>query len=241
MSGRIVLVTGGARGIGRAIVERFLAEGDRVWFNDMSQEVIDETVSELGENTVGRLCNVTDFEAVKGLIQEIVKTEGRLDVLINNAGITRDGLIMRMSEDQWDSVIEVNLKGVFNLIRHSVKPMMKQRSGSIINISSVVALTGNAGQVNYTASKAGVIGMTRTLALELSSRNIRVNAVAPGFIETKMTAHLSDEERKKLCDGIPLGRTGSPKDIANMCHFLASDSASYVTGQVMNVDGGLRM
>jgi 3-oxoacyl-[acyl-carrier protein] reductase len=241
MSGRTVLVTGGARGIGRAIVERFLACGDRVWFNDMSQEVIDETMAELGENAVGRFCNVTDFEAVKNLIKEIVQVDGRLDVLVNNAGITRDGLIMRMSEDQWDSVLDVNLKGVFNVIRHTVKPMMKQRSGSIINISSVVALSGNAGQVNYTASKAGVIGMTRTLAQELSSRNIRVNAVAPGFIETKMTAQLSDEERAKLCVNIPLGRTGQPVDIANMCHFLASDDAAYVTGQVMNVDGGLRM
>jgi 3-oxoacyl-[acyl-carrier protein] reductase len=244
MTGRIVLVTGGSRGIGLELVRAFARTGDRVWFNDLRDEQVQETVRRLAEEgleTVGRACDVTSFTAVGALIEEIVAAEGRLDVLVNNAGITRDALMMRMGEEQWDLVMQTNLKGCFNTIRHAVKPMMKQRDGRIINIASVVGVMGNAGQANYSAAKAGVIGLTKTMARELASRNVLVNAVAPGYIETEMTAQLPQAAKDELSRQIPLGRHGQPADVAAVVLFLASGSAAYITGQVLQVDGGMHM
>lgn len=244
MSGRIVLVTGGSRGIGLEIVRAFARQGDKVWFNDLREEHIRETEAQLvaeGLQVAGRVCNVTSFEDVGALVDAIVAADGRLDVLVNNAGITRDSLMMRMAEEQWDLVMATNLKGCFNTIRHAVKPMMKQRGGRIINIASVVGVMGNAGQANYSAAKAGVIGLTKTMARELASRNVLVNAVAPGYIETEMTAHLPEAAKAELSRQIPLGRHGQAADVAQVVLFLAGEASAYITGQVLQVDGGMHM
>jgi 3-oxoacyl-[acyl-carrier protein] reductase len=236
---RIVLVTGGTRGIGAGIVKRFLAAGDRVWFTGRSEESIRAAEAAFGEGAVGRACDMADPNACETLATELLAAEGRIDVLINNAGITRDTLMMRMSGEQWDEVISTNLSGPFYLIRHFVKSMMKQRAGSIINLSSVVAYTGNPGQANYTAAKAGLLGFTRSLALELGGRGVRVNAVAPGYIDTDMTAAIPEAGQQALKSKIPLGRTGQAEDIAAACFFLAGEDAAYITGQCLRVDGGL--
>ena len=244
MEQRIILVTGGARGIGASILRRFARTGDRVWFVDISEEAVRDAEQGFraeGFNVEGRQGDVSDFDGMKVLIDDILQTDGRLDVLVNNAGITRDTLLMRMSETQWDQVLDVNLKGAFNTVRHAVKPMMKQRKGCVINISSVVGLMGNAGQVNYSAAKAGMFGMTKTLARELAGRNIRVNAVAPGYVSTEMTDQLSEQAQQELKRQIPLGRTATPEDISNAVFFLASEDASYITGHTLSVDGGMRM
>lgn len=241
---RTVLVTGGSRGIGLEIVRAFAREGDRVWFNDLRLEQVQETEAALkaeGFDAVGRACDVTDFAGVGELIKEIVESDGRLDVLVNNAGITRDGLMMRMAEEQWDLVLATNLKGCFNTIRHAIKPMMKARSGRIVNIASVVGVMGNAGQANYSAAKAGVIGLTKTMARELASRNVLVNAVAPGYIETDMTAALPEAAKAELARQIPLGHTGQAADVAACVLFLSGPASGYVTGQVLQVDGGMHM
>jgi 3-oxoacyl-[acyl-carrier protein] reductase len=244
MSRRIVLVTGGSRGIGLEIVRAFARMGDKVWFNDLREEQVRETEAALlgeGLEVAGRACDVTDFAGVGALVEEIVAADGALDVLVNNAGITRDALMMRMAEEQWDLVLQTNLKGCFNTIRHAVKPMMKKREGRIVNIASVVGVMGNAGQANYAAAKAGVIGLTKTMARELAGRNVLVNAVAPGYIETEMTAHLPQAAKDELSRQIPLGRHGQPADVAAVVLFLAGPASSYITGQVLQVDGGMHM
>ena len=242
---QVVLVTGASRGIGKAIAERFAEENYTVVINyNGSPKKAMETkasIEALGGTADAFKCDVSDFDSCGELIKNIVEKYGRIDVLVNNAGITKDGLLMRMSETDFMDVINVNLKGAFNCIRHASRYMMKQRSGKIINIASVVGLSGNAGQANYAASKAGVIGLTKSAAKELASRNITVNAIAPGFIETDMTAILSDEAKEKLMSMIPQGRFGSARDVANTAVFLASLEAGYITGQVFNVDGGMIM
>jgi 3-oxoacyl-[acyl-carrier protein] reductase len=243
LEGKTAVITGAARGIGKAIAIKFAKEGANIAFTDL---VIDENVkateSELksfGVKVKGYASNAANFDDTHKVVGEIVKDFGCIDILVNNAGITRDGLILRMSEQQWDMVINVNLKSAFNFI-HAVTPiMMKQKSGSIINMSSVVGVSGNAGQANYSASKAGLIGLAKSIAAELGSRGIRANAVAPGFIISDMTAQLSDEVRDSWIEGIPLRRGGTPEDVANVCTFLASDLSSYVSGQVIHCDGGM--
>lgn len=241
----MALITGAARGIGKAIALKFAQEGANIAFTDL---VIDEN----GENTKKEIeaagvkvlaiaSNAASFEEAHKAVEQVVAEFGRVDILVNNAGITKDGLMMRMSEAQWDAVLNVNLKSAFNFI-HAVTPvMMRQRSGSIINMSSVVGVSGNAGQCNYSASKAGMIGLAKSIAQELGSRGIRANAVAPGFIITEMTNKLPDEVKQEWSRKIPLRRGGTPEDIANVCTFLASDMSSYVTGQVISVCGGMKM
>ena len=202
---------------------------------------VKQTIEENGGKASIYKCNVGDFAACEAMIKDIVKEYGHLDILVNNAGITKDGLIMKMKEEDFDSVLNVNLKGTFNTIRHSARQMLKQRSGKIINISSVSGILGNVGQANYAASKAGVIGLTKTMARELGSRGITVNAIAPGFVDTEMTEVLSEEIRENACKQIILGRFGKPEDIANTAVFLASDKADYITGQVISVDGGMNV
>jgi 3-oxoacyl-(acyl-carrier-protein) reductase len=243
LEGKVALVTGAARGIGKAIALKFASEGANVAFTDL---VIDEngfaTQKELeafGVKAKGYASNAASFEEAHNVVNEIVKDFGRIDVLVNNAGITRDGLMMRMTEQQWDMVINVNLKSAFNFV-HALTPiMMKQKSGSIINMASVVGVSGNAGQCNYSASKAGMIGLAKSLAKELGSRGIRANAIAPGFIITEMTAGLSEEVKAEWAKQIPLRRGGSAEDVANVATFLASDMSAYVSGQVINVCGGM--
>lgn len=245
LEGKTAIITGGTRGIGRAIALRFAQEGANVAFtgrsyNDNMKEVEAE-IAKLGVKSKGYAFDASNFEDTHKIVEQIKEDFEKIDVLINNAGITQDGLMMRMTEEQWDSVINVNLKSAFNLT-HAITPiMMRQKSGSIINMSSVVGLTGNAGQVNYSASKAGLIGLTKSLAKEIGSRGIRVNAIAPGFILTDMTSELSEEVRKQWAQQIPLRRGGAPEDVANVALFLASDLSSYVTGQVMSVCGGMNM
>ncbi|WP_343250342.1 3-oxoacyl-[acyl-carrier-protein] reductase [Diplocloster hominis] len=240
---KIALVTGAGRGIGRAIALSLAEQGAAVVINySGSEQAANETAGKIMENggtAMTYQCNVADFQQVEAMIRTVVDKYGRLDILVNNAGITRDGLIMKMSEEDFDQVMDINLKGTFHTIRHSARQMIKQRAGNIINISSVSGVLGNAGQANYAASKAGVIGLTKTMARELASRGIRVNAVAPGFIQTDMTAVLTDKLKEQVKTQIPLGRMGTPDEIAGVVSFLASDQASYITGQIIHVDGGM--
>ena len=243
LEGKVAVVTGAARGIGKAIAMKFAQEGASVAFTDLkADENFQNTEKELqalGVKAKGYTSNAADFEDTAKVVSEIVKDFGRIDGLGNNAGITRDGLMMRMSEQQWDMVINVNLKSAFNFI-HAVTPiMMKQKNGSIINMASVVGVSGNAGQANYSASKAGLIGLAKSIAKELGSRGIRANAIAPGFIITDMTAQLSQEVRDEWAQKIPLRRGGTPEDVANAALFLASDLSGYVSGQTIHVCGGM--
>jgi 3-oxoacyl-[acyl-carrier protein] reductase len=242
---RTVVVTGGTRGIGRAICLAFAGPGVSIYFNYSSaSEAALETerlVADAGGYAKGMQVNVSSEKEVEGFFEKIIEETGRIDVLVNNAGITRDGLLVRMKEKEWDDVLDVNLKGTFICTKIATKPMMKQRYGRIINISSVVGISGNPGQANYVASKAGIIGFTKAVAKELSSRGITANAVAPGFIETDMTASLPEKAKEAMINQIPLGRAGRPEDVAAAVLFLASDSAAYITGQVINVNGGMYM
>lgn len=245
LKNKIALITGAGRGIGRAIAIALAKEGAEVVINYNGSEErakeVKQTIEENGGKASIYKCNVSDFAACEAMIKDIAKEYGHLDILVNNAGITKDGLIMKMKEEDFDSVLNVNLKGTFNTIRHSARQMLKQRSGKIINISSVSGILGNVGQANYAASKAGVIGLTKTMARELGSRGITVNAIAPGFVDTEMTEVLSEEIRENACKQIILGRFGKPEDIANTVVFLASDKADYITGQVISVDGGMNV
>lgn len=237
-SEKIVVVTGGSRGIGKAIAESFNSAGATVIVTYKNS--IDENY--FGEKKIlHSKCDVSSSAEVTAFVDSIVKEHGKIDILVNNAGITKDGLLMRMSEEDWDSVIDTNLKGVFNFTKAVSRPMMGKKYGKIINITSVVGIIGNAGQANYVASKAGVIGFTKSIAKELASRNINVNAIAPGFIETEMTGTLNEEVKKTYMSSIPMKRFAKPEEIANAVMFLSSDEASYITGQVLSVDGGLAM
>jgi len=240
---KTILVTGAARGIGRTIALSFAKYGSSVAFTgrkrDENFESLEKELKSYNIKAKGYVSDASDYEAAQKTVEEIIKDFGKIDVLINNAGITKDNLLLRMSEQDWDDVINVNLKSVFNLTKAVVKPMMKARKGSIINMSSVVGLDGNAGQANYAASKAGIIGFTKSVAKELGSRNIRSNAIAPGFIATEMTKDLPENIIESWIKEIPLKRVGKPEDVANACIFLASDLSDYITGQVITVDGGM--
>ncbi|WP_151733927.1 3-oxoacyl-[acyl-carrier-protein] reductase [Paenibacillus tengchongensis] len=245
LKGQTALVTGGSRGIGRSIALALAAQGVKVAVNYAGSEAAaQETVAriaELGSEGIALKGNVGNSAEAEALVKEVLNTWGRIDILVNNAGITRDNLIMRMKEEEFDQVIETNLKGVFNCLKAATRPMMKQRYGRIINISSVVGITGNPGQANYSAAKAGIFGLTKSAARELASRGITVNCIAPGFIDTDMTRELSDDVRSELVKGIPLARLGRTEDIANAAVFLASEGAAYMTGQTLHVDGGMYM
>lgn len=245
LSGKVAVVTGASRGIGKTIAIKMAEAGAYVVINyngsaDKAEAVRKEIEDKGGKASVYQ-CNVSDFAACEKFIQDVIAEYGRLDILVNNAGITRDGLLMKMTEEDFDAVLDTNLKGTFNCIRFSSRQMLKQRSGRIINLSSVSGVMGNAGQANYSASKAGVIGLTKATARELASRHITVNAIAPGFIETEMTEVLSDSVKEEAVKQIPLGAFGKTEDIANLAVFLASEQANYITGQVINVDGGMAM
>lgn len=243
LEGKIALITGASRGIGHAIALQFAKQGANVAFTYLSSaekaKELTKELEALGVKAKGYCSDAANFKAAEDLVNEVVADFGTVDVLVNNAGITRDTLLMRMSEQQWDEVMNANLKSVFNLTKAIQKPMLKQRKGSIINMSSVVGVKGNAGQSNYAASKAGIIGFTKSIALELGSRNIRSNAIAPGFIETEMTAVLDAKVVEGWRNAIPLKRGGTPEDVANATVFLASDMSAYITGQVINVCGGM--
>ncbi|OIJ13199.1 3-oxoacyl-[acyl-carrier-protein] reductase [Anaerobacillus alkalilacustris] len=245
LKGKVALVTGASRGIGKAIALELARQGAKVAVNFAgNQQKAEEVVAEikaLGSDAIAIKADVANADEVNMMVKETIDAFGSLEILVNNAGITRDGLIMRMKEDDWDAVINTNLKGVFNCSKAVTRQMMKQRFGKIVNISSVVGVLGNAGQANYVAAKAGVIGLTKTLARELANRNITVNAVAPGFIETDMTEELSTEIKQELLKQIPLAKLGSAEDIASAVRFLVSDEANYMTGQTLHVDGGMVM
>ncbi len=243
LENKVAIVTGGSRGIGKAICEKFIAEGATVIFTYLSSDekarALEAELTKNGGVAKGFRSDAANAAQAQQLIDEVAAQYGKIDILVNNAGITKDGLLMRMSEQDWDDVINTNLKSVFNTVKAVQKYMLKQRSGSIINLSSVVGVSGNAGQSNYSASKAGVIGFTKSVALELGSRNIRSNAIAPGFIETEMTAVLDEKTVQGWRDSIPLKRGGQPEDVADLCAFLGSDMSKYITGQCINVCGGM--
>lgn len=241
----MAIVTGAARGIGKAVALRLAQEGCNIAFTDLAYDdnaqKTETEIAALGVKAKAYASNAAKFDDTHKVVEEILKDFGRIDVLINNAGITRDGLMMRMSEEQWDIVININLKSAFNFTHAVIPTMMRQRAGSIVNMSSVVGVSGNAAQANYSASKAGLIGLTKSTAKEMGSRGVRANAIAPGFIITDMTHQLSDEVREKWIETIPLRRGGTPEDVANVALFLASDLSSYVSGQVITVCGGMNM
>lgn len=245
LDGKIALVTGASRGIGRAVAVKLAAAGATVAVNYAGNaQAAEETkalIEAQGQRAILLQADVADGEAVEAMVQQVVAAFGRVDILVNNAGITRDALLMRMKESDWDDVMRTNLKGVYHCTKAVAKRMMKQRSGRIVNMSSVVGLTGNAGQANYAAAKAGVLGFTKATAKELAARGITVNAIAPGFIDTDMTAGLPEQVKESLLKGIPLGKLGSPEDIADAALFLVSDAAAYITGQTLHVDGGMVM
>ena len=245
LEGKNALITGAARGIGKAIAIKFAQEGANIAFTDLNRdenmEATEKELAALGVKAIGYASNAADFAQTDEVVKQIHKDFGSIDILVNNAGITKDGLMMRMSEQQWDAVIAVNLKSAFNFIHACTPIMMRQRKGSIINMASVVGVHGNAGQCNYAASKAGLIALAKSIGQEIGSRGIRANAIAPGFIETAMTAALSQEVRDEWAKQIPLRRAGQVEDIANCAVFLASDMSSYITGQVIQVDGGMNM
>ena len=242
LSGQVAIVTGAGRGLGRKITQFLAAAGARVACVDISEDLAAETVQLVqgaGGTAAAFACDVTDSQRVQAVVDEVVKTWGGLHILVNNAGITRDGMLLRMKDEQWDAVLAINLRGTFLFTRAAARPMLKQQRGRIINIASVSGLMGNPGQANYSASKAGVIGFTRTVARELAGRNITVNAVAPGFIATDMTASLGEEVLERIRKETPLGRLGDPEDVAHAVLFLASEAAAFITGHILVVDGGL--
>lgn len=239
LSSKTAIVTGSARGIGRAIAEKMASLGATVVISDLDQAACDEVATQIGGGAIGIACNVTDEAQVTNLLDTAKERLGSVDIVVNNAGITRDTLMIRMDEKDWNLVLDINLKGAFLVTKAAAKIMMKQRSGKIVNISSVVGLTGNAGQANYSASKAGLIGLTMTAAKELAARGVTVNAVAPGFIATEMTDAISDAAKQAFMDKVAVKRPGTPEDVAAAVVYLASDQASYITGQVLAVDGGL--
>ncbi len=245
LEGKTAIITGAARGIGKAIALRYAAEGCNIAFTDLQinedAQNTEKEIASFGVKVKAYASNAANYQETQDVVEEIVKEFGAIDILVNNAGITKDTLLMRMTEEQWDAVINVNLKSCFNFTKAVQGTMLKQRSGSIINMSSVVGVSGNAGQANYSASKAGMIGFSKSIAKELGSRGIRSNAIAPGFIITEMTAVLSDEVKKAWEAQIPLRRGGTPEDVANVCVFLGSDLSSYVSGQVIHVCGGMNM
>ncbi len=244
LEGKIAIITGATRGIGKGIAEVFAKNGAQIAFTYVSSDEqareVEKMLSAYGVKAKGYKSNAADLKQAEDFIANVVTDFGRIDVIVNNAGITRDGLLMRMSEENWDDVINTNLKSVFNITKAALKTLLGQRSGSIINMSSVVGIEGNAGQSNYAASKAGAIGFTKSIAQEIGSRNIRCNAICPGFIETEMTAQLNEDIMKGWIADIPMKRPGTPEDVANACLFLASDLSLYVTGQTLNVCGGMQ-
>ena len=243
LEGKVALITGASKGIGKAIAQRYAEQGAQVAFTYLSSvekgQALEQELQQTGAKVKGYRSDASNHEAAVDLVKQVIEDFGALDILINNAGITKDGLLMRMSEEQWDRVIQVNLKSVFNLTKASMRQMMKQRAGSIINITSVVGIRGNAGQSNYAASKAGIIGFTKSVALELGSRNVRSNAIAPGFIETEMTGELDEKVVEEWKQSIPLKRGGASSDVADCAVFLGSNMSNYITGQVLQVDGGM--
>lgn len=243
LKGKTALVTGGSRGIGAAIVRKFAEQGAEVAFTYLSSseqaESIVEELTEMGVNVKAYRSDASKYDQAEALANAVIEDFGKIDILVNNAGITKDTLMLRMSEEQWDQVIEVNLKSVFNLTKHVIRPMMKNQGGSIINMSSIVGITGNAGQANYAASKAGIIGFSKSIALEMGSRNIRCNVVAPGFIETDMTDELDEKTKNAYLSNIALKRLGKAGEIADVCVFLGSDMGTYISGQTLSVCGGL--
>ena len=242
LDGKVAIITGATRGIGKGILESFVAQGAKVAFTYASSSYAAQQLEKEFEGKVkGYQSDASDFDAAQKLVDDVMNEFGQIDIVVNNAGITKDNLLMRMSYEDWQRVIQVNLDAAFNLTKAVLRPMLKQRKGSIINMSSIVGITGNAGQANYAASKAGLIGFSKSVAQELGSRNIRCNVIAPGFIETEMTAKLDEKVVEEWRQNIPLKRGGTPDDIANACVFLGSDMSAYITGQVLSVDGGMHM
>ena len=245
LENKVSMITGGARGIGKDIAMLFAREGSDVAICDVNEEILASTKKEIedatGRKVLAEKVDVTSLKEVEAFVKKTLDNLGKLDILVNNAGITRDNLLIRMTEDEWDAVLNVNLKGAFNCIKAVTRPMMKQRNGNIVNMASIIGLMGNAGQANYSASKGGLIALTKTVAKELASRNVNANAIAPGFIQTDMTDKLTDEMKQNLLKFVPLGRMGKTEDVANLALFLASSDSSYITGQVITIDGGMVM
>ena len=245
LENKVSMITGGARGIGKDIAMLFAREGSDVAICDVNEEILASTKKEIedatGRKVLAEKVDVTSLKEVEAFVKKTLDNLGKLDILVNNAGITRDNLLIRMTEDEWDAVLNVNLKGAFNCIKAVTRPMMKQRNGNIVNMASIIGLMGNAGQANYSASKGGLIALTKTVAKELASRNVNANAIAPGFIQTDMTDKLTDEMKQNLLKFVPLGMMGKTEDVANLALFLASSDSSYITGQVITIDGGMVM